>query len=307
MNRLQERLADMLDWLGQNRKELLLTFGLFLLFVVFEAFQQQYYAIQFSNVAPEDATFLLMLKGGLSRWLTWIILAISPFAYSLKYPLKKESLSTYQLGKYGLIILFVVLLNVTSNMMVNIFFSDFTWQQDFRHLFTHFFFHKAPIYLIALITLVLLVHYFINRELLSLKVQELSSLAQTNESLYQELKAKQVSDTAAVLHVRIGQKLKVVPVETIVWIEADDYCVRIHEQNGMAYTLRSSLKALEAKLPKRDFIRVHRQALVSSKSVKEFVFDQKPYLILNDGSEIPLALSRLKEIKTQIQQSAALG
>jgi hypothetical protein len=44
-----------------------------MLFVVFEAFQQRYYAIQFQNVAPEDATFLIMLKrgGDLAGQLGW--------------------------------------------------------------------------------------------------------------------------------------------------------------------------------------------------------------------------------------------
>jgi hypothetical protein len=95
---------------------------------------------------------------GRSRWATWLALAIVPLVYSLKYQLNKELLSNYKLGRYGLIILLFVLLNVAVYVAVNIFFYDFTWQQEFRDLFTHFFFQKAPIYLIALILLVLLVH-----------------------------------------------------------------------------------------------------------------------------------------------------
>ena len=57
-------------------------------------------------------------------------------------------------------------------------------------------------------------------------------------------------------------RLSIIPVDTIQWIEAQDFYVQIHAE-GKANLLRESLGNLETRLDSRRFARVHRSAIVS--------------------------------------------
>lgn len=56
------------------------------------------------------------------------------------------------------------------------------------------------------------------------------------------------------------------PIDQIIWLEAQGDYVRIHAENGGGL-LRSTLGALEAKFDPRAFVRVHRSAICRRSSV----------------------------------------
>lgn len=63
-------------------------------------------------------------------------------------------------------------------------------------------------------------------------------------------------------HLRIGAGSVAVPLSEILWIEADgDYTV-VHTRGNRRITERRSVREWEGLLPKEDFIRVHRGAIV---------------------------------------------
>jgi two-component system LytT family response regulator len=69
------------------------------------------------------------------------------------------------------------------------------------------------------------------------------------------------------LVVRDSGRTVVIPHDDIAWIEAEDYCVRLH-LGDRTLLIRDSLKSLEASLDRRRFVRVHRSAIVNTSWVK---------------------------------------
>ena len=286
------------NWARINYKTLLLALFCFAAFIIFEAAQQLFYALNFNNGETPDVTFTETLIGGANRWLLFMLLAIPLIWYNWNHPLK--TLNMGQLGRLSLLVVTTLFVNLCVITLKNIWLYNNVWA-DFWPLFEFYFFHKAPIILVALIFFTILVHYFKKQEELALSISEMGSLKYSNQQLYEQLKSETIKDEAMVIQVKVGNRVKLVPLQSIVWIEADDYCVRIHDDQGKAYTLRSTMKSLEEKLPGQTFVRVHRKALVNMTEVKEYAFGAKPVIVLNDGTSIPLAQSRIKDVRSMLQ------
>ena len=93
--------------------------------------------------------------------------------------------------------------------------------------------------------------------------------------------------------VRTAQRVQVVRVADIDWIEAADYCARLHVGAG-THVVRVSLGALERLLDPTIFVRVHRSAIVNVDRLKEIESDSSGdgTVLLADGTKVRLARSR---------------
>jgi two-component system, LytTR family, response regulator len=107
-----------------------------------------------------------------------------------------------------------------------------------------------------------------------------------------------VSQTPARRHlsrltVRVAQRVQIVRVPDIDWIEAADYCAKLHV-GSTAHVVRISLGALERLLDPAVFVRVHRSAIINVERLKEIVFDDTGdgVVLLTDGTRVKLARSR---------------
>lgn len=69
------------------------------------------------------------------------------------------------------------------------------------------------------------------------------------------------------LAIKDGGRTHLIPVAEIDWIEATDYYVRVHT-GGKSLLHRESLKSLAATLDPREFVRVHRSAVVNVRRVR---------------------------------------
>jgi two-component system, LytTR family, response regulator len=91
------------------------------------------------------------------------------------------------------------------------------------------------------------------------------------------------------LAVEAGEKIMLVRVEDIQWMQASGNYIRIHVGNT-SHQLRQSLKNLQAVLDPNRFLRVHRNAIVNLDHVEEF--DLPPsgnmFVKLNSGVCLPL-------------------
>ena len=105
-------------------------------------------------------------------------------------------------------------------------------------------------------------------------------------------------DAAATPHlryigVRVGASVLMVNAEDIDWVEADDAHVVLHTATA-AHRVRDTMHELEARLDPRDFVRVHRSAIVRLDRVRSL--DRAPSgahsLILTSGARIPLSRAR---------------
>jgi len=102
---------------------------------------------------------------------------------------------------------------------------------------------------------------------------------------------------------KTGTRL-VVPVEDIDWIEAADYCVKIHV-GARTHVIRESLSNLERRLDPTAFFRAHRSAVVNLERVQEV--QPTPHgdlvLLLRTGARVRLSRSRRPALETQLGQA----
>ena len=103
------------------------------------------------------------------------------------------------------------------------------------------------------------------------------------------------------LVVKDGGRTLLIPYDDIVWIEAEDYYVRVHTKSRKALA-RLSLRALAATLDPRVFVRVHRSAIVNVRSVREVEplasGDQR--LVLADGTDLRVSRTYRGELEARL-------
>jgi two-component system LytT family response regulator len=97
-----------------------------------------------------------------------------------------------------------------------------------------------------------------------------------------------------------GETVRVIPVDDVDWIEAQDYYVEVHS-GGRGYLLRRALKQLEDRLDPRRFARVHRGAIVNVGFIEALrpASHGERDLLLRDGTHLKLSRmyrDRLREL-----------
>jgi two-component system, LytTR family, response regulator len=104
--------------------------------------------------------------------------------------------------------------------------------------------------------------------------------------------------------VKVAGHVRFVRVEELDWIEAADYCAKLHA-GGKVHVIRESLQALEQRLDPAHFFRVHRSAIVNLERVRELVPDPKgDHLVaLQDGTRLRLSRSRRSELEQRLGQT----
>jgi two-component system, LytTR family, response regulator len=92
------------------------------------------------------------------------------------------------------------------------------------------------------------------------------------------------------LVIRDSGRTIVIPYDDIVWIEAEDYCARIH-MRGRTLLIRDTLRALSDSLERGGFVRVHRSAIANVGCIREIEplasGDQR--LTLSDGTVLKVS------------------
>lgn len=95
---------------------------------------------------------------------------------------------------------------------------------------------------------------------------------------------------------KTGDRAIVLKTEEIVWLEAEDYYVLIHSTRGR-HLVRTPLASLEERLDPQVFARVHRAAIVNLREVKEFDQRDGAWLVMSDGSRVPVSRSRKRRVE----------
>jgi len=84
---------------------------------------------------------------------------------------------------------------------------------------------------------------------------------------------------------------RVVQLEDIDWIGADDYYVSVYT-GGRRLLLRESMASLEARLDPARFVRIHRGAMVNIGRVRELRSVGGDVVVLRDGTKLPVSRRR---------------
>lgn len=259
--------------------------------ITFETLQQQFYINRFDL---GNVTFFELLKNQAYRWFIWLGFALVLINYQIK--LNSEN-RTKGFIKLVLLIFCLVLSNIIIisfiQMLIN---GDSFKLKSFSLEYIQFFiYQKAPVYTLGYIAITTILHLKLKNEKLLFDVQKLSELKEVNSKLYNQLQNK-IEEKASVLNIKIGNKRKLIPVDSITWIESDDYCVKVHTIDRKSFSMRTSLKTLNEKLD-TNFMRVHRKAIVNMQLVKEVNLSNRPELIIEKGLKIPISKSYIKLVR----------
>jgi two-component system LytT family response regulator len=97
-----------------------------------------------------------------------------------------------------------------------------------------------------------------------------------------------------------AQGQRVVMLDEIEWIGADDYYVAVHA-GGRRHLLRESMASLEARLDATRFVRVHRGAMVNVTRIREVrTAAGDTVVILRDGTRLPVSRRRRSALLTAL-------
>ncbi len=99
-------------------------------------------------------------------------------------------------------------------------------------------------------------------------------------------------------------RVVLVRTDDIDWIEAADYCAKLHVREK-AYVIRESLKSLAERLDPARFFAVSRSAIVNLDRIREIQpFARGSHIvILNDGTRVTLSRKRREVLERRLGQS----
>jgi two-component system LytT family response regulator len=105
------------------------------------------------------------------------------------------------------------------------------------------------------------------------------------------------------LVVRDGSRVIVVPASDIDWIEAEDYYAGVHV-GARVHLVREPLRDLEQRLQPRQFVRVHRSALVNVARIRELrpLPRGESEVVLRDGTRLRLSRGRRRSVLALLEE-----
>lgn len=101
--------------------------------------------------------------------------------------------------------------------------------------------------------------------------------------------------------VKDGERIRVLDVEMIEWIDIQQERVVAHTEGG-DYTVRRTITDLESRLDPATFFRAHRSAIVNLNRVMEIMpwFQGSHRLKLYSGAEVDLSRSRARDLRRKL-------
>ena len=272
----------------------------FLVINLFEAGQQLYYIKRFTS--PENqVTYFELLKAHSRRWFIWILLTIPFVNFVLKNRITQSIFTTFILTKYlgGIFAwLFITIICVCLVEM----WGDGAGLNEFVEYFQFFIAQKFALFFSGFIGVVILVHLYIKQRELEGKRYEFLSLKEQYNRATEALNQKEKNITKDLISIKIGNKVKLIPLSEITWIQSADYCVQIHTKNERAYFVRQSMKAMDNQLNGKGFIRIHRGTIVNLVAVSSIQLNPTAAIKLFSGEILPIANRRLSKVKALIKE-----
>ena len=98
--------------------------------------------------------------------------------------------------------------------------------------------------------------------------------------------------------VRSGTKINVIPVNEIIYIEADGDYVKIHTKEG-SFLKEKTMKFFETHLNPREFIRIHRSYIANASQILRLdYYDKENYMaVLKNNERLKVSNSGYKLLR----------
>jgi two-component system LytT family response regulator len=101
--------------------------------------------------------------------------------------------------------------------------------------------------------------------------------------------------------VKSRSKIHVIPVDRIVYLEAEDDYVMIYTPDSR-HLKQKTMKFFEARLPEEDFVRIHRGYIVRISEIAQMqLYEKESYIvILKNGVKLPVSKTGLPRLKAKL-------
>lgn len=127
------------------------------------------------------------------------------------------------------------------------------------------------------------------------KMKEPTTPFVTRKELHTIIQDLHKKDEERKLIIRNNNLISYLPVADILRCESDGNYTAIFMNNGERTVASKPIKEYDSLLPGSLFYRVHQSHLINLKKVKQYSSSQGDFIIMNDGSIIPLARRRKDE------------
>ena len=263
----------------------------------FEAAQQFYFVRRYELVTDPD--FWMMFRSQCRRWFIWVLLVpVLVPVIKMVTGLSKTNKKSVWIIPLAVVICCLVSVSLVAFVEILRGEGEFSWGLYTSEYLTFFVYQKGPLYLLGYAAAAFVFYFKMETVKLKVDVLQLADVRDTNLALTQRLQELLPSESQ-VLAVRIGKRQKLIPLSEVVWIQADDYCAKLHTADGKTYSMRITLKALERKCGPR-FARIHRSALVNVSEIVEIIHAPVPMVKMSNGHQAPLAKRRIQELTSQV-------
>lgn len=118
--------------------------------------------------------------------------------------------------------------------------------------------------------------------------------------LNESLKNHQKPHERLALHTQ--DKIHIVNINDILRCESNVNYTEFYFSNGKKLLVTKTLKDFEDLLSDQGFYRVHQSHLVNTKFIKEFVKTDGGYLLMNDGSNVPVSTRKRPEVMKMLEE-----
>jgi two-component system LytT family response regulator len=98
--------------------------------------------------------------------------------------------------------------------------------------------------------------------------------------------------------VKQGAQIFVIPVDKLLWLEAQDDYVMLHLKDG-EFLKQKTMKYFEEHLNSKDFVRIHRSSIVRISMIKQLELSGKETysVVLNNGQKLPVSKTGHAKLK----------
>ncbi|MDR1224663.1 MAG: LytTR family transcriptional regulator DNA-binding domain-containing protein [Tannerella sp.] len=97
--------------------------------------------------------------------------------------------------------------------------------------------------------------------------------------------------------VRTGQKIKIIPIEEIIYIKADGDYVSISTSEG-SWLKEQTMKHTEDQLPADRFVRIHRSCIVNINHISRIErYGEKQQVVLHNNEKIKISATRYQTLR----------
>ncbi|HEY6907042.1 MAG TPA: LytTR family transcriptional regulator DNA-binding domain-containing protein [Ignavibacteriaceae bacterium] len=130
------------------------------------------------------------------------------------------------------------------------------------------------------------------------KAEQLLSNKSRQTDIVRELIKHTQAEYLERIVIKEGPKIHIIPVDSVIYIEAQDDYVMIHSGEGK-HLKQKTMKYFEEHLPPEDFIRIHRSYIVSIPRIKKIeLIEKETYkLFLDGGTALPVSKSGYDKLK----------